>query len=1545
MKSAECNNPNHGHNRKEKRMNMITKALSPALLIALSLALTAWAAEPPKAQPQDKNDTTGPAHMSWAVPVPGFVPVQPGEHPRLLFRKTDLPAIKARAQTPEGKKIVERLKATLGGGEAMPTVYNKAKRAYDENSPAPEGAFTITHMAGFGMLYQLTGDKKYAELGRQCFLKGKEGIRDRDNRYSQTHVDGQLRLGPSLAMLALGYDLCYDGWDEAFRQEVAQFIQNYNMESRSAKDGPKPPVLSFKGLVSDPRHGPLSNHQGAALGGAGFAVLGLLGDPGTDTALLKEMDAKCRERLVSSVPEGFGPYAFYAEGQGPSHVGVNSGLQPYVQALRVAAGQDYVSGSSMVQWFTLRWVMEVLGDGQGNALYPARYELMGKSYGKERMLLGNGGMTHGGWFSQGFGTIPEKYKPALLWTYNTFAAAEDQNRFDTLNYPHRAIMALVNWPIGMKAENPAGVMPKAICDTLHGYYVIRNRWQDSDDVVITMFGKTGKYRQQKAWLKRPIKVFGVGHQVELSGITGQHDHMETAPDGSTSLRWPGKAPALFAVDFSRRGGVEAVIVHSLGMKEDSNTYRTLQRPVAIGGLKLNCLTLSTTDRHPAVTAGKVGDKPAAIIGGLAVTLEDGKLVFHDAPGAPAAMIEAKTLKTLFVPPVVDEKDVKLPTDPSYALDFDSRYEQDDVLYARNMASDRRVNGKGDAMLRGVTIVPGVLGQGIQVGKGVAFVPAEATETDLGGEKGFTVSYWIYTDSPIGASNFQIHRNGQFYSGYTKGGYRGLFNDQCDVDTEVDPDQWHHVVWIGDPAQKRLSLWYDGKYRGSIPSSARLDSGPGTLGIGSHVANEDVPSAGFPWQGRLDEIRLFRRPLTVGEAVALYREGANAVAEREAGGNQAPSAVAEATPVKGLPPLAVTFDGSGSKDPEEGKLTYAWDFGDGTKGTGATSTHTYTKLGKYVAKLTVTDDKGSAVTIEKSIRVQNEAPRLEVRAGWDAAAARGEAPYGPEDIKLDASASVDPEGKPLKFTWTVAGQSYEGAVVRAKLPSPGAHPVALVADDGTGRTTTWRSMVNRPDAEGRSLAETPVGTYTPGLHYRYFHQGSRQMDLSLEKHVVFPIEWNVFKHFGTAHTPLPWNSRLRPVHYWIDWAGYLEVPADGEYTFHFNVKGGAYLWLGSRLIGNWYQGFGSKRQDEFKDFSVKLQKGAHRFRLVFMANKYGGQQNLALTWTGPGFANVFIPSSAFTRSLTVAEQQAAGIANPRLGSDVWDWFPEPNPPMEAATPPPATKGKLELTINGPGADRYVTASVKLPADFVEPVEVVYHPGDGSRVLAREFGRVYPPGAEYTVTVEATDAAGRSATVFRKISVPATPAVESIGLVFVRRSAQEFLRPTTVAGVFPQGYWNSVGWAGEKIRDSAGREMALKVSKVEQLLHPAMSVYTGKTGSMEDQLLGMTGWFGTKEIALEGIPYDRYDLVVIAPGAKGEKGLQEMTVAVGGQTRTVKTTREPSDFDGRYIEETDANPAGNYIVFRGLTGPNQTITFASVKGSKRPAINALQIIRVK
>jgi PKD repeat protein len=54
---------------------------------------------------------------------------------------------------------------------------------------------------------------------------------------------------------------------------------------------------------------------------------------------------------------------------------------------------------------------------------------------------------------------------------------------------------------------------------------------------------------------------------------------------------------------------------------------------------------------------------------------------------------------------------------------------------------------------------------------------------------------------------------------------------------------------------------------------------------------------------------------------------------------------------------VTFNGTGSSD-NVGIVSYEWDFGDGTIGTGVTVTHTYTTEGTYIVTLTVKDAAGN-----------------------------------------------------------------------------------------------------------------------------------------------------------------------------------------------------------------------------------------------------------------------------------------------------------------------------------------------------------------------------------------------------------------------------------------------------------------------------------------------------------------------------------------------------------------------------------------------------------
>ncbi|MFK3984941.1 PQQ-dependent sugar dehydrogenase [Micromonospora sp. NPDC050397] len=94
------------------------------------------------------------------------------------------------------------------------------------------------------------------------------------------------------------------------------------------------------------------------------------------------------------------------------------------------------------------------------------------------------------------------------------------------------------------------------------------------------------------------------------------------------------------------------------------------------------------------------------------------------------------------------------------------------------------------------------------------------------------------------------------------------------------------------------------------------------------------------------------------------------------GNQPPVAAISATPVSGNAPLRVTFDATGTTDPDPGDiLSYQWDFtNDGTvDATGATAAFTYTGVGTYTARLRVADIGGSSDTRTVQIRVGTNAP--------------------------------------------------------------------------------------------------------------------------------------------------------------------------------------------------------------------------------------------------------------------------------------------------------------------------------------------------------------------------------------------------------------------------------------------------------------------------------------------------------------------------------------------------------------------------------------------
>ncbi len=127
-------------------------------------------------------------------------------------------------------------------------------------------------------------------------------------------------------------------------------------------------------------------------------------------------------------------------------------------------------------------------------------------------------------------------------------------------------------------------------------------------------------------------------------------------------------------------------------------------------------------------------------------------------------------------------------------------------------------------------------------------------------------------------------------------------------------------------------------------------------------------------------------------------------------NRTPVVQIKATPTYGTAPLAVIFDGTGSYDPDGGRiLLYQWDFDCGdpcnfaTDQEGPTASHTYEADGIYNAALRVQDDEyQTAIAIQK-IRVGiNPPPKAVVNATpMDG--------YAPLTVTLDGSGSFDPDG--------------------------------------------------------------------------------------------------------------------------------------------------------------------------------------------------------------------------------------------------------------------------------------------------------------------------------------------------------------------------------------------------------------------------------------------------------------------------------------------------------------------------------------------------------
>ena len=280
------------------------------------------------------------------------------------------------------------------------------------------------------------------------------------------------------------------------------------------------------------------------------------------------------------------------------------------------------------------------------------------------------------------------------------------------------------------------------------------------------------------------------------------------------------------------------------------------------------------------------------------------------------------------------------------------------------------------------------------------------------------------------------------------------------------DHWHHVVAQLSGAGQQL--YVDGQLVDSS-SNASAEDYTGYWRVGG----DNGWDGDTYWRGSVDEVAVYPAALTSDQVAAHHLLGAQ-------GTTNTPPTASFSNSVNGMD---VGFDGSASSDLDGPIAAYAWDFGDGATGSGATTTHTYANPGTYNVTLVVTDSEGDTAAISRSVVVerQNQAPVADFSVSVNAL-----------NVTVDGGSSNDTDGTIASYAWTFGdGTVASGQSITHAYAQPGSYDITLVVTDDQGAVsapftkTVTAVAPNQPPtaafsaaADGLSVAFDSTGSSDP-----------------------------------------------------------------------------------------------------------------------------------------------------------------------------------------------------------------------------------------------------------------------------------------------------------------------------------------------------------------------------------------------------------------------------------------------------------------------------------
>jgi len=258
-------------------------------------------------------------------------------------------------------------------------------------------------------------------------------------------------------------------------------------------------------------------------------------------------------------------------------------------------------------------------------------------------------------------------------------------------------------------------------------------------------------------------------------------------------------------------------------------------------------------------------------------------------------------------------------------------------------------------------------------------------------------------------------------------------------------------------------------------TAPYTSFAGTSGAAPHAAGAAalLLSAQPSLAGSALRSQLLASTVPMGGANAYGR--GRLVLQAPSAPNQPPTASFTVSPSPALVGQTVTFNGTGSVDPDGTIVAYTWSFGDGTTSSGSSTSHAYTAAGAYTATLTVQDNSGSTASTSRPVTISTPSNQPPVASFT---------PSPPTTqpgiaVSMNASASYDPDGAIASYLWSFGdGTSGSGVSTSHAFGSAGTYTVTLTVQDNGGATgATGRQVLvqapSLPDLTVQSLTYVPT----------------------------------------------------------------------------------------------------------------------------------------------------------------------------------------------------------------------------------------------------------------------------------------------------------------------------------------------------------------------------------------------------------------------------------------------------------------------------------------